>query len=209
MMLLVNELLQDKDTKDTLRILWIDDGNVIAYLIDIHDDKSLPFKRSVAELIDEIIQEQLIKIKEEPFLFLRKAEESEKNIEMRDKAWAVVGNIVNEEPAIYEKNKRAEHIRNAMNEYNVSYPTVRKYLRKYWQRGKTPNALLPDYHKSGGKGKEKKASSSICEFTAIASVTSNVIYHYLDSREIHQPKFPSNYQKSLKGPEYTHDQGYI
>jgi hypothetical protein len=159
MILSVNELLQDQGTKDTFRILWIDEGNVIAYLIDINDDKALPFRRSVAELIDEIIQEQLIKIKEDPFLFLRKSEEAEKNLEMRDKAWAVVRNIVDDEPAIYERNKRAEHIKNAMNEHNVSYPTVRKYLRKYWQRGKTPNALLPDYHKSGGKGKEKKSSS--------------------------------------------------
>ncbi|WP_239005453.1 Mu transposase C-terminal domain-containing protein [Gloeothece citriformis] len=37
--------------------------------------------------------------------------------------------------------------------------TVYKYLRKFWQRGKVKNALLPDYVNSGGKGKRRKAGS--------------------------------------------------
>lgn len=43
--------------------------------------------------------------------------------------------------------------------HGISYPTVRKYLYKYWARGKTIDALLPDYKNSGGKGKERKAGS--------------------------------------------------
>jgi putative transposase len=32
------------------------------------------------------------------------------------------------------------------------------WLRRYWIRGQTPNALLPDYHRSGAPGKERLAS---------------------------------------------------
>lgn len=33
--------------------------------------------------------------------------------------------------------------------------TVRRIFSRFWQRGMNRNALLPDYAKSGGKGKEK------------------------------------------------------
>ncbi len=35
-MLSVNEVFQDVDSSKVYRVLWIDDGNVIAYLIDIY-----------------------------------------------------------------------------------------------------------------------------------------------------------------------------
>jgi hypothetical protein len=44
-----------------------------------------------------------------------------------------------------------------MEEHKVSKVMIYKYLRKYWQRGKTKNALLPDYFNSGAKGKPRVA----------------------------------------------------
>lgn len=32
--------------------------------------------------------------------------------------------------------------------------TLYTLMRRYWQRGQTPNALFPDYKNSGGKGKK-------------------------------------------------------
>lgn len=32
-----------------------------------------------------------------------------------------------------------------------------RLARQYWQRGQMPNALLPDYKKSGGKGRKRVA----------------------------------------------------
>jgi hypothetical protein len=43
------------------------------------------------------------------------------------------------------------------NDERITEKTVYIYLRRYWQRGKTINALLPDYCNSGGPGKVKKA----------------------------------------------------
>ena len=36
--------------------------------------------------------------------------------------------------------------------------TLHRYLKTYWQRGKTKNAYLPKYSERGGKGKERVAS---------------------------------------------------
>lgn len=40
----------------------------------------------------------------------------------------------------------------------ASIATIYKLLRRYWQRGQRPNALLPDYKKSGAPGKSRAAS---------------------------------------------------
>jgi hypothetical protein len=155
MNLIVNELLKDEANNQVFRVLWIDEENIMAYLIDIYDRKALPFIRSVREIIDEIIQDELTKIKEDPFVPFINQAQNPKNIEYRDQAWNIIKEMVAAESDIFEKKKRAMYVKKASETYEVSLPTVRKYLRKYWQRGKRPDALLPEYFKSGGKGKER------------------------------------------------------
>ncbi|MFA9458818.1 Mu transposase C-terminal domain-containing protein [Halalkalibacter sp. AB-rgal2] len=153
----VNELLRDSQTDKQFRILWVDEGNIIAYLIDIEDTKALPFKRTISEIKDEVIQELLIKIRKEPFAFPDIDEVSEKYLLLRNQSWEVIEEMIKDEPAIFEKKPRSNHINKAIKVHGVTYPAVRKYLRKYWQRGKTINALLPDYKNSGAKGVTREA----------------------------------------------------
>lgn len=152
----INELVKDLETGQVFRVLWIDEGNIIAYLIDVQDKKAFPFVRKVSELKEDIIQDSLIKIKQEIFTSLD-IDDSGKNLELRNKAWMMIKGIVNNEPDVYEKEKRGQMVSEVIKKYKTSKPTIYKYLRRYWQRGKTPNALIPDYYKSGGKGKEKSA----------------------------------------------------
>nr|WP_285890594.1 Mu transposase C-terminal domain-containing protein [Halalkalibacter oceani] len=151
--------MKDIQTNKQYRILWVDEGNIIAYLIDIEDAKAIPFKRTISELKDEVIQDLLIKIREEPFVFPDVDEVPEKYLLLRNQSWEVIEEMVQDEPAIFEKKPRSSHINKAINVHGVSYPAVRKYLRKYWQRGKTINALLPDYMNSGAKGREREAGN--------------------------------------------------
>ena len=57
--------------------------------------------------------------------------------------------------------QRGQLIARANAAHGVSHPTIYRYLRRYWQRGQTPNALLPDYCNSGGKGKVRQASAGV------------------------------------------------
>ena len=68
MNLMVNELLKDEDTDKLYRILWVDEENIMAYLIDIYDVKAFPFIRPIRELKDDIVQDELTKIKSDPYL---------------------------------------------------------------------------------------------------------------------------------------------
>lgn len=157
MNIFVNEILENPESKQIFRVLWIDEGNVIAYLIDIFDVKALPFKKTIRELKEDIIQDILIKTKEDPFPNLYNSEElPEKYLEIRNSAWDVIKDMVSDEPRIFEKKVRSQLTNEAIEIHRVTYPAIRKYLRKYWQRGKNINALLPDYANSGGKGKERE-----------------------------------------------------
>ncbi|WP_342574414.1 DNA-binding protein [Solibacillus sp. FSL K6-1781] len=156
----INEILQDCQQEKTYRILWIDSGNVILYILELDNAKAFPEKKRVSEISELIIIGDWIKIIDSSYDVIVSNEYEKKHYEARDAAWAIIEAIVKEEPVIYEKSIRTKLIKETQEKYQVSYPTVRKYLYKYWSRGKTLDALLPDYKYSGGKGKEKKAGDS-------------------------------------------------
>jgi hypothetical protein len=157
MILSVNEILQEVETNIKYRILWVDEGNVITYLIDISDEneKALPLKRTLSDLREELIIGKLIKIKEDPYFSVVQQQPNEKNASLRDTAWNMIKDYVQDEPRIFEKSYRTKVFSEIMKGHDISYPGLRKYFRKFWQRGKTPNSLFPDYHKSGARGQER------------------------------------------------------
>ncbi|AHC16016.1 Transposon Tn7 transposition protein tnsB [Salinispira pacifica] len=58
------------------------------------------------------------------------------------------------------KRLRGPLVRKIAERNDVAIKTIYSLLRKYWQRGCTPNALLPDYDKSGGPGKKRTAGAT-------------------------------------------------
>ncbi|MBJ7532836.1 hypothetical protein JDN40_01725 [Rhodomicrobium vannielii ATCC 17100] len=46
-----------------------------------------------------------------------------------------------------------------MTDVGATNQTLYRLLRRYWQRGLAPNALLPDYANCGGRGKDKASSA--------------------------------------------------
>ncbi|MDY0407404.1 hypothetical protein [Paracerasibacillus soli] len=66
----------------------------------------------------------------------------------------VLDKVENEKQLLASKY-RERAIKDTLESYKVNYTTVKNYLIRYWKGGKTPNALLPNFHLSGAKGKEK------------------------------------------------------
>lgn len=54
---------------------------------------------------------------------------------------------------------RAKRINEVLSANKVSMPTLYTLIKRYWQQGQTPNALLPNYKNSGGKGKRRRATT--------------------------------------------------
>ncbi|HWP95987.1 MAG TPA: transposase family protein [Syntrophomonadaceae bacterium] len=157
----VNELIewkQDGSNKVVDRILWIDEGYVIAYTIDIFGAKAMPVARRIGELNEAINNGDAQKLNKDPWVRVINEDKMRlKDKKYREKGWNIISSIVYREPDIFVKALRGPMIRQVITDMQVTLVTVYKYLRRYWQRGKTPNALLPDFNNCGGKGKMKSA----------------------------------------------------
>ncbi|MGV0887740.1 Mu transposase C-terminal domain-containing protein, partial [Acinetobacter venetianus] len=56
---------------------------------------------------------------------------------------------------------RSSLINEIINSKKSTKQTIYRLLRQYWQRGQTPNALIPNYQNSGAKGSKKVASQKL------------------------------------------------
>lgn len=158
MNLAVNELLKHKttDRNEIERVLWIDEENITAVTIDALSSNPLPQIKNVLLILDQIESGLIEKISEDPYFRLIDEDKLDnKHKVIRDTAWDIISDAVSCEPNIYYREERGALIQKIMEKHSVTKSLVYKYLRKYWQRGKNKNTLLPDYHKSGGKGKAK------------------------------------------------------
>lgn len=69
----------------------------------------------------------------------------------RAEAWEQVSGLV-KHPDIFDPVRRGELVEAAAKANGVHAITVRKHLRRYWQRGQTMDALQPDYRRCGAPG---------------------------------------------------------
>lgn len=150
----INEVLQHE--KKLLRVLSLDDEQVV--WIDVQDSKALPavvFFRDLQKAMDD---EALVRAKD-PYEALAFAAPEKGSIAQvkRDKNYELVRAIVSD-PLFYDPKVRGAKINELVTSRGVSKSNLYKLLRRYWQRGQTPNALLPHYKNSGGKGKKRKAN---------------------------------------------------
>lgn len=127
--------------------------------INIDDSKATPGVILIRDLIVGFDDESFIRI-DDPFTELAYAmpENGSKAQLKRDQCFELIKEIVSD-PSSYDPKVRGAKVNEVIAAGKSSKPTLYKLLRRYWQRGQTPNALLPDYKKSGGKGKKKNVSN--------------------------------------------------
>jgi hypothetical protein len=153
-MLRINEVVKFEETR--YRIL---DVSKIRYTwINIDSDKSFPERVSLEE-IDELIHAEALKKIDDPFshLAVQLPEHGSGAQQTRDKRFAIIEPLIHQ-PDICFRSGRGVLVQQIANDSGTAKKTIYAYLRQYWQRGCTPNALLPDYYKSGGRGKKRIAT---------------------------------------------------
>lgn len=152
-----NSVLQYVDTEKYIRILWIDTESDLCYVINPDSSKIEITTVDRKDLIAELDIENLIPI-EDPFSRIYEYDLlTEKEKKYIDDAYEIIQYIASfeNEPICYDRKKRRVLVQEAAQKYGVSEKTVYKYLRKYWQRGKTKGALLSDFYKCGNRGEKK------------------------------------------------------
>ncbi|MDJ0843717.1 MAG: DDE-type integrase/transposase/recombinase [Crocosphaera sp.] len=165
----VNDLIQWNSNKgdNSLieRIVWIDKEYKIAFLFNINATKGFPRSCPVKDIKEALKCQEVSKLELDPWIRIIQEENlSEKEKLLRDNAWKIISSLVIQEPDIYYRHLRGKLVKQVIADYENKYKgkklaekVVYKHLRRFWQRGKNKNALLPDYNNSGGKGKRRQA----------------------------------------------------
>lgn len=160
-MLLVNDILSysSPEGSSEQRVLWIHPALTIAYLIDIHAATAMPVLREYPVLLADLAEQRAQLLAEDPYHSQMMVPRSDKQKAVRDKAWQTTQPLIEHVPAIFDAQKRGRLIKALLEREQSTRRTIYLQLRRYWQRGQTPNALLPDYLNSGAKGKPRKAGT--------------------------------------------------
>jgi hypothetical protein len=162
-MLLRNDLLHyTHPSPRTVRILWISPEQSHAYVFDVAALSAEVEMIQLSALHADIRAGHASVLAADPYLMVVSQELlPPKHLQLRARAWEIIEALVAQEPGIYEARQRGQLIAQATAQHAVSHPTIYRYLRRYWQRGQTPNALLPDYSNSGGRGKVRQSSAGV------------------------------------------------
>lgn len=160
-MLLVNDVLEYVGAgAHQIRVLWISNKGDNAVTFEIGNPKALPVLVKLEVLLEEVGEGKL-KIIPDPYLSAASPNSaSDKAKSKRDHNWSLIKDVVNDVPAVFVKTKRHKLVSEAAEKNSLSHVGFYRLMRRYWQRGQTINALLPDYRHSGGKGKQRFASPS-------------------------------------------------
>jgi len=154
-MLLRNDLIEYSEPPlRTIRLLWLHSIEPVGFAIDVHAHGALPQVVQLDALQRDLEVGRCKLLTTDPHLKIvddSALPEIQKN--RRDRAWEIVADLIANEPEIYKPNHRAKKVAACVAAGLATRATIYSYLRRYWQRGQTPNALLPDFTNSGGKGK--------------------------------------------------------
>lgn len=150
-MLRINDVVMLED----IRYRILDTVDIGYFWINIDSDKSFPELITRSEVEDGILSERL-KTVDDPFSHIvsRVPKQGTVSQQIRDKRFRIIENLINN-PDIYGRSSRGVSVQQVVDETGIPKKTIYAYLRQYWQRGCIPNALLPDYENSGGRGKKR------------------------------------------------------
>lgn len=123
--------------------------------IALNDDAAFPSLVASNDLIAAIENEVLTRVADpyESLAFLLPEEGTIARIK-RDQNYELIKPLAIE-PLFFEPKVRSSVINKIISETGSTKQTLYRLIRRYWQRGQTPNALIPDFMNSGAKGEKR------------------------------------------------------
>ena len=161
----INEMVEDTTNKTRYRILWIAPDRKKGFWMRLNPEK-MP-EAFDPDWLQRELENHLFEKREDAVPgCVDEADATDASKARRDELWAALGDILENEPDIYDRQLRKEMLRSPAELLGTSYNNLYRYLTRYWSRGKTPNAFLPDYRNCGGKrrtGGKKQGRPAIHE----------------------------------------------
>lgn len=144
------------------RILWIDEKRVNVAIYMLTGKPVLPIVMEYGAIVTAIESQDGAICPFDPYSVpkLDDTEIDKTQLQIRNKNWEKIKDLVCDEPAIYFEESRAIRVREAVAKTGTQRKYIYKFLKRFWQRGMTKNALLPDYQNCGGFKTQKSSGKS-------------------------------------------------
>ncbi|TXF99031.1 hypothetical protein [Massilia arenae] len=162
-MFLPNDVIEYLDAPGRpLRILWIDPAGAQAYIYALGIPGALPRPASLRVLYAALRERRTRLLRPDPWRAVSPAGAPSDSQRRRQlKAWNVVRTLHQDLPALYLSRERAAMVAACSAAQGIAPANIMRYLRRYWERGQTLDALLPDYANSGARGKTREARAGV------------------------------------------------
>lgn len=137
------------------RLLKITPSHII--WIDLNHPHANPFLIEKEELLTAIEAGEA-EIIEDPFadIVLINVKEDSVQQQKRDIGMNIIDLLISNEN-FYDPSIRFSLVKTIIKQHKTTHQTIYRLARRYWQRGQTPNALIPSYKNSGAKGTKRIA----------------------------------------------------
>jgi len=158
----VNTLLRTRglDQKDTfLRVLHLDVTEEVA-VIDVEDKNAFPEWWTFESLAERLESGTVERVEDDRFHADTRSDDafSKSSWGVRNRRWEILQPTLSNPDlceALLYRDTRSEIISGIHSESGTARDALYKWIRQFWQRGQTKNALLSNYKKSGRRGETR------------------------------------------------------
>ena len=177
------------------RILCWRIPNESYYVIDTGATSAWPEVRTKQEVDDAIMRDEAIVLENDHLVLALRRLESLSNYQRQncDRAWSVIKDLVQDkEFRIMDPKQCGKMIAETAKKHEVDQSSVRKYLRRFWQRGQLEISVQPDLHKCGGAGQPRMGSK-----TKLGNVNGDGLHVGLPSNEQVRKHFHAAFEQDF------------
>jgi hypothetical protein len=161
-MFLANDVIQYRAPVRALRVLWVERGQDLAWTYELGQARSRPRALRLHILAEDVIDGRARLLPQDPYAAPpAPAALPPRHRELQARAWSIVSVLQAQAPALYDPRLRAAMVAHCAREHGVSRASVLRYLRRFWERGQSIDALLPDYANSGARGRTRAARDGV------------------------------------------------
>lgn len=143
------QVYQDLSDGGIYRILYIDDGADIAYIISLSSGSSLPYMVDLEPLKVGIRKGTLVPTTSGTSAAPSISSLNARQQEQMARRWGLISAFVTDEPACFQEDLRSKFIQTLREETGFSDSSIRRILHRYWASGGTIWALAPRFDLRG------------------------------------------------------------
>ena len=129
----LNRVYLDPHSEPPVQLRVVFEHAEFLMMIDINDVKAWPYKIALTEFSDL----NLMGI-DDPVI-LKTPEANSKIEEARNRAFETISPLLDVYPELFDKQLRNKHIKSLLSTVKESRLYITRQLRRYWQRGMTPD----------------------------------------------------------------------